>query len=419
MTTGGDEADRFAYPGPMRSKPANLALITVAQVLVLALWFSGTAAGPGMLREASEAIPSFQAWLTSAVQAGFVIGTLVSATLSLPDRVDPRLVFAMSAVAGAAVNAAILVLPLGTAADIAARMLTGVALAGVYPVGMKLAAGWADKADTGLVVGLLVGGLTLGSASPHLVNALGGLDWRLTLGAASAAAMLGAGMIGLVRLGPRHAAASRFDPAAALFLWRDRGTRLACLGYLGHMWELYAMWAWVGAYLAASFALWRGGDPAPGQAALATFAVIGVGAVGCVAAGAVADRIGRVQVTAAAMAVSGLCCLLAGPLFGAHPAVIVALCLIWGIAVVADSAQFSASIAELARPGLTGTMLTLQTCFGFALTLVTIHLMPVMIAWAGWGAAFAVLSAGPLLGIVAMLRLGRSPAGARLAGQGG
>jgi MFS family permease len=372
-----------------------------------------------MLREASHAIPGFQAWLTSAVQAGFVIGTLVSATLSLPDRVDPRLVFAVSAVAGAVVNAAILVLPLGTAADIAARMLTGVALAGVYPVGMKLAAGWADKADTGLVVGLLVGGLTLGSASPHLVNALGGLDWRLTLSAASAASMLGAGMIAFVRLGPRHAAASRFDPAAALFLWRDRGTRLACLGYLGHMWELYAMWAWVGAYLAASFALSRGGDPAPGQAALATFAVIGVGAVGCVAAGVVADRIGRVQVTATAMAVSGLCCLLAGPLFGAHPAVIVALCLIWGIAVVADSAQVSASIAELARPGLTGTMLTLQTCLGFALTLVTIHLMPVMIAWAGWGAAFAVLSAGPLLGIIAMLRLGRSPAGARLAGERG
>src|SRR3954451_496753 len=197
----------------MRSKPANLALITVAQVLVLSLWFAGTAAGPGMLREAREVMPGFQAWLTSAVQAGFVIGTLVSATLSLPDRVDPRLVFAVSGLVGAAVNAAILAVPLGGAADIFARMLTGAALAGVYPVGMKLAAGWADRADTGLVVGLLVGGLTLGSASPHLVNALGGLDWRITLAAASIAAVAGALLIALVRLGPRHAAAARFEPA--------------------------------------------------------------------------------------------------------------------------------------------------------------------------------------------------------------
>src|SRR3954447_293523 len=199
-----------------RSKAANLALITAAEVLAGSLWFSGTAAGPGLLREAQAAIPGFQAWLTSAVQAGFVLGTLISAGLSLPDRLDPRLVFAASSIAGAAVTLAMLVLPLGGVADILARTITGVALAGIYPVGMKLAAGWATKADTGLVVGILVGGLILGSASPHLVNGLGGLDWRLTLGAASGAAILGALLIGLTRLGPRHAATPRFDPAAAL-----------------------------------------------------------------------------------------------------------------------------------------------------------------------------------------------------------
>jgi MFS family permease len=407
-TTGGP-----ALPG----KAANLAILTVAQVLALSLWFSGTAAGPGMAREAGAVGGAFQALLTSGVQAGFVLGSLASAAFALPDRYDPRRIFAAAALLGAAANAVILVLPAGSDGIILARLLTGAALAGVYPVGMKLAAGWADRADTGLVVGLLVGGLTLGSASPHLANALGGLDWRLTLGVASLAAAIAAGLIGLTRLGPRHVPAPRFDPKAGLQLWRNRGTRLATLGYLGHMWELYAMWAWVGLYLAASFAAWRGESSAAAasEAALATFAVIAVGAAGCVAAGLLADRVGRVRVTVWAMAVSGACCLLAGPAFGLHPAVTVTLCLIWGVAVVADSAQFSASVAELSEPGLTGTMLTVQTCLGFALTLVTIHLMPGLVGQAGWGGAFAMLAIGPALGCVAMLRLGRSPAAARLA----
>jgi MFS family permease len=401
----------------LSGKAANLALITIAQVLALSLWFSGTAAGPGMAREALGVGPGFQAFLTGAVQAGFVAGTLLSAVLVLADRYDPRRLFAAAALLGAAANAAILLLPVGDAAVIAARLVTGAALAGVYPVGMKLAAGWADRGDTGLVVGLLVGGLTLGSASPHLVNALGGLEWRWTLGAASLAAVAAAGLIGLARLGPRHTAMPGLKAAAALQLWRNRGTRLATLGYLGHMWELYAMWAWVGLYLAASFAAWRGGARLDArEAALATFAVIGAGAIGCVVAGRVADRVGRVRVTVWAMGASAACCLLAGAAFGLHPALTTSLCLVWGVAVVADSAQFSASVAELSEPGLTGTMLTVQNCLGFALTLVTIHLMPVLVSHAGWGGAFAVLAIGPALGCVAMLRLGRSPMALRLAG---
>ena len=398
-----------------RAKAGNLALITLAQVLALSLWFSGTAAGPGMAREATLS-PMFLALLTSAVQGGFVLGTLVSAVLGLADRLDPRRLFAAAALLGALANAAMLLLPLGGTAAMAARLLTGVALAGVYPVGMKLAAGWADRGDAGLVVGLLVGGLTLGSASPHLVNALGGLDWRLTLAAASSLAAVGAGLMGAVALGPRHASAPPFRAAAALRLWRNPGTRLATLGYLGHMWELYAVWAWVGLYMAASFAAWRGEPARPAEATLGSFAVIAVGALGSVAAGLLADRLGRVRVTVAAMAVSGGCCLLAGPIFGLHPAVTIAVCLVWGVAVVADSAQFSASIAELAEPGLTGTMLTVQTSLGFTLTLVTIQLMPLAVGMVGWGGAFAALALGPALGCVAMLRLGRSPDAARLAG---
>jgi MFS family permease len=402
----------------LNGKAANLALITAAQVLALSLWFSGTAAGPGMAREASIAAGSaFQAFMTGAVQAGFVVGTLISAVLTLADRYDPRRFFITAALVGAAVNAAILAVPAGSDVTIAARFVTGIALAGVYPVGMKLAVGWADRNDTGLVIGILVGGLTLGSASPHLANALGGLDWRLTLVIASLAAIAAAGLIGLAQLGPRHVPAAPFRPAAALELWRNRGTRLATLGYLGHMWELYAMWAWVGAYLAASFATWRGeGEVASGRAALATFAVVAAGTIGCVAAGLLADRLGRVRVTVWAMATSGTCCLLAGPAFGLHPILTTGLCLVWGVAVVADSAQFSATVAELSDPRLTGTMLTIQNCLGFALTLVTIHLMPVLVAGAGWGGAFALLAVGPALGCLAMLRLGRSKAAARLAG---
>jgi MFS family permease len=402
---------------PLTGKAANLGLITAAQVLALSLWFSGTAAGPGMAREAGAAEGStFQALLTGAVQAGFVVGTLISAALSLADRFDPRRFFTAAALLGAAANAAILALPAGSNMAIAARFVTGAALAGIYPVGMKLAVGWADRGDTGLIIGILVGGLTLGSASPHLANALGGLDWRLTLGSASLAAVAAAGLIGLAQLGPRHAPAAPFRPTAALQLWRNRGTRLAALGYLGHMWELYAMWAWVGSYLAASFAAWRGeGGVASENAALATFAVVGAGTIGCVAAGILADRIGRVRVTVWAMATSGTCCLLAGPAFGLHPVLTIGLCLVWGVAVVADSAQFSASVAELSEPGLTGTMLTVQNCLGFALTLVTIQLMPVLVAGAGWGGAFASLAIGPALGCIAMLRLSRSKAAVRLA----
>ena len=225
-------------------KAGNLVLIVAAQVLAMALWFSGTAAGPDMAREAT--LPSgFLSWLTGAVQLGFVLGTIASAALALPDRLDPRRLIAAAALLGAAANALILAMPVGSSWVIMARGVTGLALACVYPVGVKLAAGWATRADAGLVVGLLVGGLTLGSASPHLVNALGGMDWRLTVGAASVAALAAAALILATRLGPGHAPAPPFRPGLALLLFQVRGTRLATLGYLGHMWEIYAMWAWI------------------------------------------------------------------------------------------------------------------------------------------------------------------------------
>ena len=396
------------------SKAMSIAIIAICQVAAMALWFSASAVIPALVAEFR--LSGFaQAALTSGVQAGFVIGCLASALLGLADRVDPRRLLAASACVGAAANALLLVVDPASPGAPLLRVVTGACMAGVYPIGMKLASTWATG-DMGLMVGILVGSLTLGSASPHLFNAIGGVDWRIPLAISSASALLAAGLIGFAGIGPNRAPAPRFDAAAALMAWRDAPLRLANLGYLGHMWELYAMWAWIGVFFSASFALRLPPDVAPLAAKLAAFATIAAGAIGSVGAGLLADRLGRTTLTIAAMAVSGTCAATIGLLFGGAPVWLVALGVVWGVSIVADSAQFSASIAELADRARVGTMLTVQTALGFTLTLVTIHLMPYLIDALGWRYAFAPLAIGPAFGVWAMARLRAHPRSVALAG---
>ena len=381
-----------------------LALLGIAELFGMSLWFSASAIAP-QLRSIWGLTPAETGWLTTIVQLGFVCGTAIVALLNIADTVPAAALFSVSALLGSLANAAILAVP-GYRYALLARFLTGFFLAGVYPPAMKMVSTW-FREERGLAIGVIVGALTIGKATPYLVRAIPHLGVRTVVLTVSAAAILGAALVAFgYREGPFPFTTRPFSWTHVGDVVRVRRWRLATASYLGHMFELYAFWTWIPAFLAASLAASAGGRTrAPRLISLLAFTTIAIGGAGAVWGGLFADKRGRERLVAVSLFVSGACCLLSGFVFGRPLWILGALAMTWGFFVIADSAQFSALVTEAVPPHAVGTALTVQTSLGFLLTMAPMQAVPILAERVGWRWGFTLLSLGPVAGIAAIRRL--------------
>ena len=397
-----------AHSPLMANKARVLILLITAEVLAMSLWFVSAAVLTEMHAEValSEAA---KAALSSAVQGGFVLGALFVAVSGVADRLDPRKVFAVSILTAGLANLCLLWAAIGSSEAVILRGITGFFLAGVYPVGMKIASGWGQR-DRGFIVGLFIGGLTLGTAAPHLLAWFGGADWRVTVVVASLLSVLSAGLVMLTSTGPFHAKAPRFQPNALWLAWTDVRIRRAYGGYLGHMWELFIFWAWLSVALQQSFLEQMPSDDALSLSKLVTFLAVGAGAVSCVWVGWQADKHGKAELAIASLIASGICCLVFALSFGGPVWLVSLIAIVWGMAVIADSAQFSALVADFAPAESAGTLMAFQLAIGFLMTTITVQWAPRVAELLGWPVLMALLALGPVFAIYAMWGLRRSSA---------
>lgn len=377
-----------------------LPLIIVAQFLGTSLWFVGNAVAGDVATQWPE-VDGAVGWLTSSVQLGFIVGTFVYAVFALADRFAAHRVFFVSSALAAAANASTLLAPESLWWFLSGRFLTGVFLAGIYPVGMKLAASWFQR-GLGNAIGLLVGALVLGTAFPHLLKTTA---LPLTPVILSVSVLAAAGGIAVwlgVPEGPFVKRQRGFNPRASLSVFRNPRFVRAALGYFGHMWELYAFWA---------FVPWAVANAWPSlsaeQHSLWAFVVIACGAIGCAVGGRLSIRKGSARVAMVQLAISGLCCVLSPWLLDIGGVAATLLLLVWGITVVGDSPQFSTLGARTAPPEQVGTALTLMTMIGFAITIGSIQWLSALAQPNGPSWLLALLVAGPIVGLVAMAPLWR------------